>query len=160
MDGFRDSITKELDAQTMIDANSAADAKEIDELKAQNAGYETAISHTDDKIDKLGKDLTGKMSSVSEETHKDCIRVYRNVQASMIEELDKRTEKLTSQMDGIEQAQQAHIQQQTKFIQQDPEPKAVKCKGMTAVIVLQVITMLMAAAAAAISIITYMGIRF
>lgn len=178
MDGFKNAMTKEIDAQAMIDANSAAEVKELDEFKKKAADGEAYIKKSEDGIGRLEKDLNGKLSQVSQDTHKDCVRVYRNVQASLIEELDKRTETLTAKMDEIQRSQeqltarlQAAEEQKKLLLEADEraDKKAdektdgknrEKTDGNGFMTVLQVLTLIMAAAAAAVSIISYMGIAF
>ena len=170
MDGFKDTMTKELDAQSVIDANSAAEAKEMDELKQKAAASEEYVRKSDDKIGELGKNLGDRISQVSQDTHKDCIRVYRNVQASMIEELDKRTGTLTEKIDELQKSQGQLIsqlkeaEQQRKLSQEacdDSKEKKMDRSGKNGVMIfLQVLTLIMATAAAAVSIISYMGITF
>ena len=107
---------------------------------------------------------------VSQDTHKDCIRVYRNVQASMIEELDKRTGTLTEKIDELQKSQGQLIsqlkeaEQQRKLSQEacdESKEKKMDRSGKNGVMIfLQVLTLIMATAAAAVSIISYMGITF
>jgi hypothetical protein len=49
----------------------------------------------------------GLFTQAADESHKDSVRVYRNVQASMIEELDKRVKILSDRLDEIAQKQAA-----------------------------------------------------
>jgi uncharacterized phage infection (PIP) family protein YhgE len=178
MDGFRDTITKEFDAQAMINANSEADAREINEMKEQighcdeclkeirtvnlknnenvqqmqnllkqmNTKLSAAPADEDDgecagKVDELTENIRGLFTQAADESHKDSVRVYRNVQASMIEELDKRVKILSDRLDEIAQKQAADSGN----------------KGHAAMI-LQVLTLIAAAVGAAAGVLAYLGI--
>ena len=184
MDGFRDTITKEFDAQAMINANSEADAREIDHMKVQighceecldeirsvnlksnenvqqmqnllkqitartaAAPVNTAADKDEEnegyakKIDELGENIKEKFAESDDAAHKDSVRVYRNVQASMIEELDKRVQILSDKIDKISQ-----------------ERGGNKGSRGKAGLIIQIITLIVAAAGASAAILAYLGI--
>ncbi len=184
MDGFRDTITKEFDAQTMINANSEADAREIDHMKEQIGHCEECLDEIrsvnlksnenvqqmqnllkqissktaaapvnadgnkdeenegyTDKLDKLSESIKEQFAESDDAAHKDSVRVYRNVQASMIEELDKRVQVLSDKIDQISQ-----------------ERSSNKGGKVNAILVIQIITLIVAAAGSSAVILSYLGI--
>ncbi|MCR5755875.1 MAG: hypothetical protein K6G30_13820 [Acetatifactor sp.] len=129
MDTFMDKLAQKLTAQEMIKANSAADAEELNRLKAEVEGYKECLdkvqkladegvnrleniqtndesrkefeAHVAETIAALKEDLNKELEAINDGTHKECVKVYRNVQAVLSEENKKQTESLTDEMDGI-----------------------------------------------------------
>ena len=79
MDTFMDQLAEKKNADKMIRANTNADFGEI-------AG----------KIESLGGDL-------KEGYHRECVKVYRNVQAAFTEESEKQTALLTKEIELIKE---------------------------------------------------------
>lgn len=166
MDTFMDKLAQKLTAQEMIKANMAADAEEmnklkaktreyaecleqmqklvdsgidkinatqkateaqmnaevqavLEELKAQLAGQPEALESVKtlmndvkcmtadldgtlkDKTDDLEAALNEKTGIVNESIHKECVKVYRNVQAVVVEENEKQTESVAATVSGL-----------------------------------------------------------
>ncbi|MBE5868252.1 MAG: hypothetical protein E7293_04730 [Lachnospiraceae bacterium] len=138
MDNFIDKIAQKLTAQEMIRANAAADAAELQKMKAQAAQYEELLREirainrqnaesaklvqdaagealtrlqSTEKIDQLTEACLEKIHAIQQDNssqeaafaeltdhvHKENVKVYRNVQAVVVEE----TAKLGEQLAGV-----------------------------------------------------------
>lgn len=168
MDGFRDKLVSKLSAQDMIRANSAADARQLDQMEKQVESYKAmldniqkteakqqAISETMQttlnemksciqKLDEEKKVTVEDNPENREKTeqfiHRENVKVYRNVQSAVNDELAKvKTDILESQ--------NAVLETQKKIIK--------KQGGLTAI---GVITMILVLADLAFNIIRYLGI--
>jgi len=62
----------------------------INEMQADTE----AIEQMQDAMDELEQNLAEKMDNANESIHKECVKVYRNVQAAVVEENGKQTEVL------------------------------------------------------------------
>ena len=161
MDTFMDKLAQKLNAQEMINANSAADAEEMDQLKSQLREYDECLAQMQQvnkelkainqemerlmsetiapevtklseegaaamnrlqeensaKLQELAQEYTAKIEEIQQSTaaleelkslfeeklssseegvHKECVKVYRNVQAAVVEENEKQTEAIVS----------------------------------------------------------------
>lgn len=119
MDNFMDKLAQRLTAQEMIKANSEADAAELERLQKQLDQYDACLqemrklslknSDTTDKINTLLDESISKIQTISSSVstamdgivdktndfvHKENVKVYRNVQAVILEEAKKQTEAL------------------------------------------------------------------
>lgn len=124
MDGFTDVLSQHFNStQEMITANSQADAKEMQNLQEQVEKYEGVLDRINETVDSLDKKiseiqpadvpapvidteeytskLTGVEGKLADHIHKENVRVYRNVQASVVDELSKQTEALTGSIKEI-----------------------------------------------------------
>lgn len=162
MDTFMDKLAQKLTAQEMIKANMAADAEEMNKLKAKEKEYAECLEQMrkliEDGVDKLeaarvdGKQIdrlveegidrinevqedaeaelneevlealeglknllaenpqalselkklvNEKMDSANENIHKECVKVYRNVQAAVVEENGKLSESISGTVNGL-----------------------------------------------------------
>ena len=125
---FMDRYTgRRMSPQDMIRANAAAEAAENEKLRAQREQYRKEVNQlrqnaeqtrvalqnieelvmkrpkTDneevlDAIKELTEKLTKRMDASDEAAHETGVRIYRNVQASVIEELGKQTDTLREAM--------------------------------------------------------------
>ena len=126
MDTFMDKLAQKLNAQEMIKANSAADAEEMDQLKSQLREYDECLAQmqqvnkenteklealeqqytakleelqqSTEVLDELQKHVDEKLSTTEENVHKECVKVYRNVQAVVVEENEKQTEAIAAKV--------------------------------------------------------------
>ena len=85
MNNLRDDM-----ADRMIRANGEAEAARLREMEGEIADYRQSLDGIKKSVESLG--------DVKEFAHKEHVRVYRNVQASLQEELEKRNSELTSEM--------------------------------------------------------------
>ena len=133
MDSFMDKIAGKLQSSEVIKANSEAEAKQLDAYKERVAELEKTVAEMRrlnlkcveineattqlvqgaiEKIDAIKAEEGGvskeDLDKLSEEIHKDGVRVYRNVQASLVEELKQQTEALA--------IQHAHIEKKLKGV--------------------------------------------
>lgn len=185
MDGFTDSLSQRFKTpQDMINANSQADAEEMKNLQEQVEKYEGVLDKINETVDTLDKKIdeikpaeapvidteeyTTKLSGVEgklqEHIHKENVRVYRNVQASVVDELSKQTEELSEKinkldvkLDKIEETLNSLAQGQTsnKEFLTDEAAKAGKGK---AVLPLQIIAFIVLLADVAFNVLRYLGI--
>jgi len=115
MDSFMDKLAQKLNANEMIKANTQAEAaakrsmdaeafekfkneltamldEKLEQLKTVTLEVEETEATEDktaEQIAAIEKTVSEKMGQVSEDIHKECVKVYRNVQASTAEELEK-----------------------------------------------------------------------
>ena len=138
MDTFMDKLAQKLTAQEMIKANTAADAEEMERLKAEMKEYrdiltqmkqmvedgseklqnakvdgkeiDRLVQESIDKIEQiqqqqnteeLQKALIDRISVSEENTHKECVKVYRNVQAVVVEENGKQTDSIAEVINSV-----------------------------------------------------------
>lgn len=118
MDNFMDKLAQRLTAQEMIKANSAADAAELERLQKQLEQYDACLQEmrklslnnveTTDKIHNLidesmekirqaaagSEQLDALKDAVNDFVHKENVKVYRNVQAVVVEEGSKQAKAL------------------------------------------------------------------
>ncbi len=66
MDAFIDKLSERKNAQSMIDANRAADAKELEDLRTRNAEYERMFQEMSDSCERL-KELTLRLEQEKEQ---------------------------------------------------------------------------------------------
>ncbi len=121
MDGFKEKLVKQCGTDDIIRANSEAEAKEFQEVKEELKNYEAAaaeirrlylkcvetneqtgqlVAETIEKLESISSDNTsgeGMAKEQEEFIHKENVRVYRNVQASIVEELELQTQALADQ---------------------------------------------------------------
>ena len=123
MDTFMDKLAQKLNAQEMIKANSAADAEEMDQLKNQLREYDECLAQMQqenteklqelqqeyttkleeirqntEELEELRKHLDEKLDGSDENVHKECVKVYRNVQAAVVEGNEKQTEAIAGKI--------------------------------------------------------------
>ena len=138
MDTFMDKLAQKLTAQEMIKANTAADAEEMERLKAEMKEYrdiltqmkqmvedgseklqnakvdgkeiDRLVQESIEKIEQiqqqqnteeLQKALVDRISVAEENTHKECVKVYRNVQAVVVEENGKQTDSIAEVVNSV-----------------------------------------------------------
>ena len=126
MDTFMDKLAQKLTAQEMIRANSAAEAEELRKAQSKVQEYENCLNsmvqmtaanaEALDKLEKvlsLGMDKFQQVELNNDEVkqalkeqneqytdfvHKENVKVYRNVQAALTEELEKQNAVLIEEM--------------------------------------------------------------
>lgn len=112
MDGFTDRLSQHFASpQDMINANGQAEATESARLQAEVRGL---LNTLEVKLGELkaseapaadlegySAQITGVGDKLESHIHKENVRVYRNVQASVADELSKQTEQLKSEFAEI-----------------------------------------------------------
>ncbi|MBQ7557564.1 MAG: hypothetical protein IJT00_05820 [Lachnospiraceae bacterium] len=78
------------EADRMIRANGEAEAVRLRQMEGEVADYRDSIDSLKKTVESLG--------DVKEFSHKENVRVYRNVQASLREELDKHSAQISEEM--------------------------------------------------------------
>ncbi|MBP5281924.1 MAG: hypothetical protein J6Z22_05430 [Lachnospiraceae bacterium] len=76
MDTFMDQLAEKKNAQEMIRANTTAELADFEQLRG------------------LDEKLAGMNEAIKDGYHKECVKVYRNVQAAFTEENEKQTAQL------------------------------------------------------------------
>ncbi|MBQ8816628.1 MAG: hypothetical protein IJZ84_05035 [Lachnospiraceae bacterium] len=126
MDNFMSKLSQRINAQDTIKANLMADAAEKEQLKKQLAEYDSimqsvrnlylkqeensevfkellakldAKTATEDKQPQLLAEMKEYISKSDEFTHKECVKVYRNVQAL----LDEQNKKLDADVAALKE---------------------------------------------------------
>lgn len=69
----------------------------ISEMQTDTEG----IEQLEDMLEELEKNLETKLTSIDENVHKECVKVYRNVQASVAEENGKQSESVVAAVNGL-----------------------------------------------------------
>lgn len=75
--------------------------KSVEELRNAAEELKNALAEQKNLVEELKTALSEKLESTNENIHKECVKVYRNVQAVVVEENNKQTESLTKSADGI-----------------------------------------------------------
>lgn len=111
MDTFIDKIASKFTAQEIIKANSEAEEKELKRLKEQLEEYDVRLQEIRklnlknleiaDKLDKMLQEEKGADADTLEAVHKECVKVYRNVQAVVEQGLNEQTTKLMEQNEVV-----------------------------------------------------------
>lgn len=111
MDTFIDKIASKFTAQEIIKANSEAEEKELKRLKEQLEEYDVRLQEIRklnlknleiaDKLDKMLQEEKGADTDTLEAVHKECVKVYRNVQAVVEQGLNEQTTKLMEQNEVV-----------------------------------------------------------
>ncbi len=91
MDMFMDKLAQKFTAQEMIKANTAADAEELKKMRNRVAEYNECLDRLQTLLEENGatKDGGDLMAKVDASLHKECVKVYRNMQAVVVEESGK-----------------------------------------------------------------------
>ena len=77
MDTFMDQLAEKKTAQEMIRANVAAEVEDAGQVKT--------------RLEDLEKKLTEVHENLKDGNHKECVKVYRNVQSAFVSENEKQT---------------------------------------------------------------------
>ena len=126
MDTFMDKLAQKFTAQEMIKANAAAEAAELQrtrdqvkqydsclqEMKKANAGLNELLESGLGRIRELQKStediqtdvkqyMDVKNSEMTDFVHKENVKVYRNVQAVVVDELKGQSEELNAQLQRV-----------------------------------------------------------
>lgn len=184
MDGFMDKLAQKFYAQEMIKANSAADAAELERLRNQVKEYDECLTQmrqlnqrgekNTDKMEELLnqlKDLQNHpgaeakkepgidVNALRDYIHKEDVKVYRNVQAALQEELEKQTSKL---QEGTNAATAEEKKQLTDLLLAQAELRAGEFRTIRgtqiATLVIAVLALLAAGGGLAFQICQYLGI--
>lgn len=145
MDTFMDKLAEKLNAGEIIRANRAADARELERLQEKAKEYAECLQQLE-RINQemkkttanLGKELAEKAelaalsaqtsadmqqrtieesgTAVMEHVHKESVKVYRNVQAVVLEESARQTEKLAEMTAILEEMKAAQAVKKTPGI--------------------------------------------
>jgi len=69
----------------------------IEQLQADTQGFDKL----QESVAQLEKDLDNKMTSMDENVHKECVKVYRNVQAVIVEENAKQSDGINATVKSL-----------------------------------------------------------
>ena len=119
MDGFSDKLSQHFaSSQDMINANTQAEMAQTEKLQNEVKSLIGTISGLEEKINNINiqpgtaaevdlggvtEQLTGATDKLETHIHKENVRVYRNVQASLVDELNKQTEHVDETLTGNNQ---------------------------------------------------------
>lgn len=125
MDTFIDKLAQKFTAQEIIKANAAAEAAELQRTRETAKHCESYIKENklaveDAKeavamleqtvntgMERLSVDNVQLENTITDFVHKENVKVYRNVQAAMVDELAKQTEELSSKLEGLSRKNKA-----------------------------------------------------
>ena len=126
MDNFMDMLTQRFNSKEAIRANAEADAKQLQEAQGEVTAYSEAVSEIRklvfkcaeaneatlqaiqagiekiEAFDAVNNTVSDTLKEQEGYIHKENIRVYRNVQAAVVDELKLQTESLTEQNAQLE----------------------------------------------------------
>ena len=126
MDTFMDKLAQKFTAQEMIKANSAAEAAELqrtreqvkkyndcmqemkqvnDDTKAALVQIQETLAAGMDQFKNAEIPLEGISNEIMDFVHKENVKVYRNVQAVVVDELNKQNEMLSTKLDAMVKTQ-------------------------------------------------------
>lgn len=74
------------------------DYEEIDRLMEESMAKLSEMQNDRAAMDELEKSIGEKLESINENIHKECVKVYRNVQAVVVEENSKQTEGIVAEI--------------------------------------------------------------
>ena len=185
MENSLDALSEKSLAQDLIRANQQAEAAEQERLRRQAEHYEQELSVLKDQADRNMEAIAGlhyKLDSANDKTHDTGVRIYRNVQAVILDEQKKQTEQIMAEFarqfsvlyarmdaleknaeaDRLERAQErASDRQETaellkKAVKEEGEQETEKEKsGPLSILVLAAII-----AVLALNVLMFMGISF
>ena len=107
MDNFMSKLSQKIHAQDVIKANFMADTAEKEHMKKQLQEYDAILQNMRNlyvKQEENVAELKDSISKSDEFTHKECVKVYRNVQALLEEQnrkLDESTQALKEHMEAM-----------------------------------------------------------
>ena len=73
-------------------------ADKLEELGQRYTAKLEELQQSTEALDELQKHLDEKLNTTEENVHKECVKVYRNVQAAVVEENEKQTEAITKKV--------------------------------------------------------------
>jgi len=94
MDNFMSKLSQKINGQDAIKANLMAETAEKEQMKKQLDEYAILLQDMRTLCEKQGKTIEGLKEAISrsdEFTHRECVKVYRNVGA-LLEKQDKQVE--------------------------------------------------------------------
>ena len=72
--------------------------EKLEALGQQYTAKLEELQQSTEVLDELQKHVDEKLSTTEENVHKECVKVYRNVQAAVVEENEKQTEAITKKV--------------------------------------------------------------
>ena len=173
MENLMGKIAEKISAQEMIKANTAAEAAYRKQIEDQNEKYEEEIkvlrqnaqnmeerlgnleSGMEERFNSLKEDIVKRVNESDEATHDVGVRIYRNVQASVIDEQKKQMneikEDLNNQMESIRG-------EFTRMTGQIEELKLSEKSSSKGILPLAVILILLAVANLALAVLRIIGL--
>ena len=73
-------------------------ADKLEELGQRYTAKLEELQQSTEALDELQKHLDEKLNTTEENVHKECVKVYRNVQAAVVEENEKQTEEIAEKV--------------------------------------------------------------
>lgn len=161
MDGFSDKLSQHFSSpQEIITANGQAEATQVEQLQNEvrslmstldaKIGELQAVELQNNDQNKAAEDYAAQISSVSSKLeshiHKENVRVYRNVQASVAEELEKQTECFKGMIERLDN-QQHDIREAISnmaTVIEDMNDTSIKAAKGKAVLPIQIIILIIA----------------
>ncbi len=158
MDTFMDKLAEKLNAEEIIQANRSADIdqkiqkKQQEELAVLQVEFDKLQNEFEairENIGKLQKIIEAQHAGTNDHVHKENVKVYRNVQAVVVDEAAKQAESIRLLSETVEamkaEAAQAAAVKKTPGI----------LKGILGV---SIVTMLLTAGLVAYQVLLYLGI--
>ena len=72
--------------------------EKLEALEQQYTAKLEELQQSTEVLDELQKHVDEKLSTTEENVHKECVKVYRNVQAVVVEENEKQTEAIAAKV--------------------------------------------------------------
>ena len=121
MDNFMSKLSQKINAQDVIKANFMADTAEKEHMKKQLQEYDTILQSMRNlyvKQEESVAELKDSIGKSDEFTHKECVKVYRNVQALLEEQNRKLDESTQSLKEHVEAMKAPDMSGEFAFLQQ------------------------------------------
>lgn len=104
MDEIKDTAAKRAFAKELMSANKKAEEAADRRLKAEKKHYEDEINVLKDQADRNMEAIAGlhdKLDKSNTNTHDTGVRIYRNVQAAIIDENSKQTKQILEKIEAL-----------------------------------------------------------
>lgn len=110
-------------------AAAAAGAEDADSADEEDTGKEEILAAAAD----AKQEILNRMDVSDDSTHKDCVRVYRNVQAEIVADLDKQTKDIESAIYALQETS-SNIESTLRQMQEEQIGQADKKKNHASVL--------------------------
>lgn len=109
LDQMQKLVEESFAKMNQIQLEAQDNEKVLEALSLMEQSIHTGEEHINESItrseaalgEKVDNVLGGKLESVNENIHKECVKVYRNVQAVVVEENNKQSESLVSAVNAL-----------------------------------------------------------
>lgn len=94
-------IEKLVESGVVTLKEAKVDGSEINRLVEEGIAKFHELQQSTEGLEQLQRQIDEKIEASTENVHKECVKVYRNVQAVLVEENGKQTESISSEINGL-----------------------------------------------------------